>query len=211
MARVREEFGTEFEVAWHPYFLSVNLPKSGPSKRESYSKKGLSDHQMARMERKMTKLFADEGLAYTLDGPIGNTMDSHRLASWAFTKYGAATQDKLIDVIFRNYFSEQGNPADHGILLSAAEEVGIDVDSAKALLETDAGTQSVLQNAQDIMNVETVTGVPHYFVSVEGSKTDDNPRGVATQIPGAQDTETFYLVIRQLVQKFEKQVGDAKL
>ena len=37
------------------------------------------------------------------------------------------------------------------------------------------------------------------------------PSGVAYQVPGAQDTETFYLVLRQLVVKAQEKAGEAKL
>ena len=35
------------------------------------------------------RAFAAEGIAYSLDGETGNTVDSHRLAAWAFTNHGA--------------------------------------------------------------------------------------------------------------------------
>ena len=59
----------------------------------------------------------------------------------------------------------------------------------------------VLENAHALMTQETVTGVPHYFVTVDGTQSPELPSGVAYQVPGAQDTETFYLVLRQLVTK----------
>jgi predicted DsbA family dithiol-disulfide isomerase len=39
----------------------------------------MGDTGVAKMERSMTKLFADEGITYTLDGQMSNTLNSHRL------------------------------------------------------------------------------------------------------------------------------------
>mmetsp|Transcript_94537 Transcript_94537/g.282284 ORF Transcript_94537/g.282284 Transcript_94537/m.282284 type:complete len:212 (-) Transcript_94537:82-717(-) len=211
MARAREEFGVEFRVAWHPYFLDFQMPRDGLTKREHYAKKGMDERRLAKMERKMRDLFAGEGISYTLDGPTGNTMDSHRLAAWAYTEYGAELQDRLVEVLFRRFFSDAQSPADHDTLVSAAEEVGIDGGRARAFLESGQGRDDVVRTAQSIMSQPTVTGVPHYAIAVEGTGTEDLPQGVRAQVPGAQDAETFYLVLRQLVQKARGRLAASKL
>ena len=155
---------------------------------------------------------------YSLDGDTGNTVDSHRLAGWVYTKFGAEAQDNIIEVMFRKFFGPQseeaggGNPASHEMLLAALEETvsGADIGEAAQFLEGDGGRQHVLENAHALMTQETVTGVPHYFVTVDGSQTQEQPAGVAYQVPGAQDTETFYLVLRQLVVKAEERAAEAQ-
>ena len=152
MERASEEFpGTTFTVNWHPYFLDVTLESKGLSKRENYRKKGMDDRALEKMERGMAQNFAGEGIEYSLDGDTGNTVDSHRLAAWTYSKFGAEAQDKLIEVMFRKFFGPQsgeptgGNPADHMMLLSAAEEAlnGVDLDEVKEFLEGEVGRQQV--------------------------------------------------------------------
>jgi|EP01047_Picozoa_sp_COSAG01_P013071 hypothetical protein len=57
----------------------------------------------------------------------------------------------------------------------------------------------VLQSAHQLMTAPSVTGVPHYFVTVLGTQSEERPAGISNQIPGAQDTETFFLALGQLV------------
>eukprot|EP00747_Dinoflagellata_sp_TGD_P101905 gnl/TRDRNA2_/TRDRNA2_168495_c1_seq1.p1 gnl/TRDRNA2_/TRDRNA2_168495_c1~~gnl/TRDRNA2_/TRDRNA2_168495_c1_seq1.p1 ORF type:complete len:222 (+),score=49.33 gnl/TRDRNA2_/TRDRNA2_168495_c1_seq1:147-812(+) len=213
LARTAEDFELSAEVVWHPYFLDVTTPASGPlTKRESYHKKfGMDDHKLARMEKKMKEVFEAEGLTYTLDGPMHSSIDSHRLAAWTFTKYGSEVQDRLVEVLFRQFFSEGRSPADGETLVSAAVEVGIGAEDAKAFLESGAGRQNVLESAHKLMSSPNVTGVPHYFVSVqvggEDGHVDQRPQVYG--IPGAQDTDTFYLSLRQLIGKAQKQQVEA--
>merc|ERR1711893_499753 len=99
MKQITDEFGTEFEVVWHPYFLDFNLPSSGLTTRQNYQRKGLSEAKLLKLEKKMSSEFASVGLKYSLDGPIGNTMDSHRLADWILDAYGSVVQDKFVDIL----------------------------------------------------------------------------------------------------------------
>jgi predicted DsbA family dithiol-disulfide isomerase len=169
MARAKEEFaGISFTVNWHPYFLDVTLESKGLSKRDNYRGKGMSDNALERMEKSMAQNFAGEGIVYSLDGDTGNTVDSHRLAAWCYSKFGAEAQDSLIDVMFRKFFGPQaeenggGNPADHQMLLAALAEAvaGADLDEAAEFLAGTAARQHVLENAHALMTQETVTGVP---------------------------------------------------
>lgn len=198
MARARRELGVEFEVAWHPYFLDPNA-KERPgldAKREVYRRKGMDPRQV---EQGMSSLFLAEGMEFSLDGPTGNTMDSHRLAAWAFTKYGADTQDRLVEIMFRKYFSESRSPSDVTELMAAAAEVGADVDAARALLEGDAGKQQIAHQHNELLQSKLVTGVPHYFVSLDG--TTAVPQGISAHFPGAQDTDTFFNIARSVVER----------
>jgi len=205
MARTAAELDVEFTVNWHPYFLDVTLSTTGLAKRESYRSKGMNEASLAKMERSMSRAFEAEGISYTLDGDTGNTVDSHRLAAWAYSKFGATVQNQLVDVMFRQFFSDKRSPADRSALREAAEEVGIDGALAAEFLESDAGRQHVLEQAHALMTAPSVTGVPHYFVTVQGTQTAEKPAGVANQIPGAQDTETFYLALKALVAKAKQQ------
>lgn len=220
IARAKEEFPlVSFTTIWHPYFLDVTLESKGLSKRDNYRAKGMSDSALNRMEKSMAQNFAGEGIVYSLDGDTGNTVDSHRLAAWTYTKFGPDAQDSLIEVMFRKFFGQQmhedggGNPASHEMLLAALAEavVGVDLDEAAEFLAGTAGRQHVLENAHALMTQESVTGVPHYFVTVDGSQTPDMPSGIAYQVPGAQDTETFYLVLRQLVVKTQEKAALPRL
>eukprot|EP00928_Gymnodinium_smaydae_P083312 TRINITY_DN66544_c0_g1_i1.p1 TRINITY_DN66544_c0_g1~~TRINITY_DN66544_c0_g1_i1.p1 ORF type:complete len:183 (-),score=26.52 TRINITY_DN66544_c0_g1_i1:338-886(-) len=181
------------------------------TKRDAYRLKGLNDVALQKMERKFHDLFSREGIAFTLDGPIGNTMDSHRLAAWTLDRYGAEVQDRFVDAVFQRYFSKGLNPADHSVLVEVALAVGVDVAVAKAVLETNLWRQDVLRSAHKFMTDPMVTGVPHYIFSVDGAQTPDGPEGVSAHIPGAQDVDTFYLTLKAIARKARERLSPAKL
>ena len=42
MDKAAVEFGAQFEVVWHPYFLDYALPKKGLTKRSNYERKRIN-------------------------------------------------------------------------------------------------------------------------------------------------------------------------
>lgn len=54
----------------------------------------------------MQETFADEGLGYSMGGKTGSTLNSHRLIWWALQKGGPAAQDRLVEQLFKAYFTE---------------------------------------------------------------------------------------------------------
>ena len=53
----------------------------------------------------MQETFAKEGLNYTMDGQTGSTLNSHRLIALA-GQQGLDKQDKLVETLFKAYFTE---------------------------------------------------------------------------------------------------------
>ena len=80
----------------------------------------------------MTKNFADVGVKYSLGGKTGNTLDSHRLATWVKDKHGLKKQDEVMTAMFQAYFSDEKFLGDRGVLVAAAETAGLSGDDARA-------------------------------------------------------------------------------
>ena len=80
----------------------------------------------------MTKNFADVGVKYSLGGKTGNTLDSHRLATWVKDKHGLKKQDEVMTAMFQAYFSDEKFLGDRGVLVAAAESAGLSGDDARA-------------------------------------------------------------------------------
>ena len=53
----------------------------------------------------MQETFAKEGLNYSMEGKTGNTLNSHRLIALA-GQQGLDKQDKLVELLFRAYFTQ---------------------------------------------------------------------------------------------------------
>eukprot|EP01048_Picozoa_sp_COSAG05_P015413 COSAG05_NODE_1857_length_3950_cov_11.680083_2_plen_82_part_00 len=73
----------DFEVTWRPFFLNPDAPKEGVNKMDYYISKFGKD-RVDQIVPHMTKVFADEGLSYSLGGMTGATMNSHRWSPGTF-------------------------------------------------------------------------------------------------------------------------------
>jgi len=107
-----------------------------------------------------------------------NTFDAHRLTAWALDVAGARTQHALHQRLFRAYFTENLDVADHGVLARLAGEVGLDADVAAEVLATGGYADTV--RAEELRAGELdIHAVPTFVI--EGRWA----------IPGAQDVDTF--------------------
>ena len=54
----------------------------------------------------MQETFAQLGMNYSMGGKTGSTLNSHRLIWWALQKGGPAAQDRVVEALFKAYFTE---------------------------------------------------------------------------------------------------------
>eukprot|EP00051_Salpingoeca_urceolata_P035109 m.28234 g.28234 ORF g.28234 m.28234 type:complete len:189 (-) comp8786_c0_seq1:303-869(-) len=170
----------DFEVKWRPFFLSRDQPRRvGVNKLEHYNKKFGTERVQAMVPR-MTQVFADLGINYSMGGETGNTMDSHRLLTLA-AKQGK--QDALAEAMFRAYFSEEKFLGDHDVLKGLAGEVG--VEGATELLADD---NALVQEVEDDLRkwAGNVRGVPYFYI------------GDSLKLSGAQSADVFVEAIQEV-------------
>lgn len=172
-----------FEVRWHPFFLNPDAPKEGVNKMEMYCQK-FGEQRVQQMVPMMTETFAKEGLNYSMEGKTGSTLNSHRLIALA-GRQGLDKQDKLVELLFRAYFTQGQFINDEQVLLKAAEEAG--VIGAQQLLDNDDELKSqVLHEVKTIAQAQGVTGVPFFIINDK------------YQLSGAQEPDTFAKVFERL-------------
>jgi predicted DsbA family dithiol-disulfide isomerase len=149
------------------------------------------------MTQRLTALGELEGLDYRFDqAQRVNTLDAHRLLAWAASlddpgrdRVGGP-QMRLAHRLFRAYFTEGANVADHATLERLAGEAGLDEAGAAELL---AGTEGADAVAEDLVaaHERELSGVPAFLV-------EDR-----LLIPGAQEVETFVNVLQRAKDRFE--------
>ena len=91
---------------------------------------------------------------------------------------GARTQHALHQRLFRAYFTDNLDVADHGVLARLAGEVGLDVDAAAEVLATGGYADTVRAEERQAGELD-IHAVPTFVI--EGRWA----------IPGAQDVDTF--------------------
>ncbi|RWW32857.1 hypothetical protein GW17_00002440 [Ensete ventricosum] len=158
MDSVKDKF--DFEVRWHPYFLNPNAPKEGVRKTEFYKQK-FGPAQYEGIISRMTKVFQSLGFQYDTSGLTGNTMDSHRLITYASTQ-GYDKQNALVEELFLNYFCQGKYIGDRQVLLDAAQKVGIG-GAAELLEDPRKGIEEVQEELEKYSL--GINGVPHFVIN----------------------------------------------
>eukprot|EP00936_MAST-01D_sp_MAST-1D-sp1_P000157 g157.t1 len=212
--------GVHFEpLRWKPWLLNPSLGTEGIPRRNAYlALMGGNERKVASMERKMNVMFKAEGASFSLDGTMGNTINSHRLLAAAgrgelSTRIDPLKlQNALVEVLFKLYFARGQNLAQRDVLLAAAKEAGADTARAAEALDTRVkdGVREVLHDIRDAAAIEGVTGVPHFILSVHLAECPALDEGegrplIRFALPGAQEVPVFAQVLRKLIMKAQAQ------
>lgn len=107
-----------------------------------------------------------------------NSLAALRLLAWADQNEGAEAAARLLDRLFRAYFTDGGDIADPSSLAAWSGEVGLDPALAADAVAAGAGAERVDADLFDAAD-RGVAGVPTFVI-------DD-----AWAIPGAQDIDTM--------------------
>ena len=187
MAIASDTLGMDFSVSWRPFFLDPRLPGGeGKDKMEHYKAK-FGAERVAQMMPRMVQTFRDEGLdGYSIEGRVGNTMDSHRLLEHALEHGGPDKQDALVEALFDRYFLRGQPLSSRSVLLDAAAAAKL--DGAEAILASDAMQEAVWTSVEAAYDAG-VTGVPYFRI-------DGGGRG--KEVSGGQPPEVFLQMFQAL-------------
>jgi len=177
-------------VRFRPYLLNPWVPREGMS-REDYlvTKFGSVDRYNANSQR-IIDIAAKAGLDYARDKikRQPNTIDCHRLISWADDP--ARMKQRLMQL----YFSEGGDLTDREVLVKAAADCGMDADTMRQRLATDEDVARIEAEAASA-NEAGIQGVPFFIF------------GHVLAVSGAHPPEHLAQAIEQSASEFAKQVA----
>lgn len=174
----------QVEVVWRSFQLDPEAPRQivGNLTELLAQKFGISPVQVATMNRQITDLATQEGLAYQLEhAQPGNTFDAHRLIHLAAAN-GLQTVAK--ERLLRAYFCEGRSISDHDTLLAIGRELGLDTDAVQTMLDGDAYGDAVRSDQQRAARLG-IRGVPFFVL--------DGRYGVS----GAQPPEVLLNALQQ--------------
>jgi predicted DsbA family dithiol-disulfide isomerase len=187
--RAIDLLGAEVEVdfAYHAFQLD---PTASPGKSqpvaEAYARKFGGPGRAQAMIDRVTSIAAAEGLEFRLDRALrANTLLAHRLL-WLAEQPGSPTaQATMKERLLRAYFHDGLDIGDPEALADCAAELGFERQAVAEFLDSSAGVDAV-QADIEWADALGITAVPTYVVNGQWA------------IPGAQDTETFVSVLRNL-------------
>ena len=184
------------EVRYHPYFLNPWVPREGMSRDEYLTTKFGSPDRYTSIAGRVAAAAAAEGLTYAVDKMRRqpNTLDCHRLILWAQSAgKGAQMKQRLMDI----YFTEGADLSDREVLVQAAAAVGMDANTTREKLASDADVAQI-ESAANSAKDAGIDGVPTFILG-----------GVAA-ITGAQSPEVIANAIEQIATNRDKFIAEQK-
>ena len=170
------EHKDQVEVIYKAYLLNPSAPKVMEGTAVEAFAKG---HRVTPEQAKAKfKMFVDNaksvGLDYNYDIiQMTNTLDAHRIAKWAeqFNKKEIVTSRFM-----KAYFTDGLSLADHDTLLSLVEELDLDKESAKEVLDSNKFESDVRAEIEEGRSVG-VRGVPFFVLNrkygISGAQQED--------------------------------------
>lgn len=165
------------EIEWKSFQLDpTTVTDPGKNVYEYLAeRKGISVPESKQMHAQVISMAESAGLHYNFDtAVIANSFDAHRLMQFAKTKnLGDAAEER----IFRAYFTEGVNVADHAELKRLAGEIGLDEQEAENVLASNAFSAEVQSDVSEAQQIG-VRGVPFFVFDRKYAVSGAQPAGV---------------------------------
>lgn len=174
----------DVQIVWKGFQLNPDLetdPNKSVNQYLAEVKSWTLDYAK-QMNDHVTDMAKQVGLTYQMDKAVlANSFDAHRFSSFA-KKYGL--QDAAEERLFKAYFTEGKNTADHDTLVELGVEIGLNAAEVRDMLNSDSCADDVRQDIYEAHQMN-IKGVP-FFVFNE-------KYGVS----GAQDPALFLQVLNK--------------
>ncbi|HEY9178721.1 MAG TPA: DsbA family oxidoreductase [Flavipsychrobacter sp.] len=185
-------YGDSIEVVWHSFQLDPDT-KTQPDK-DVYSylaeRKGQTLEWSKQAHKHVSDMAARAGLQYNFDkAVVANSFDAHRVVQLAKT-YGKG--DAMEEQLFKGYFTEGKNIADHDVLADMAAGIGIEKQAVSDVLNSDAYSAEVKADIETAARIG-INGVPFFVIN--------NRYGVS----GAQPAATFVEALNKAWEEYAKE------
>lgn len=181
----------KIQIEWKSFQLNPGM-KTEPGKNiNTYlaEEKGWALDYAAQMTDHVSAVAAEVGLEYNMDqAVVANSFDAHRFIQFAKTKgKGDAAEEQL----FKAYFTDGKNTADHQVLLDLGVAIGLDHSELKTVLEGSNFGDAVRNDIYEAQQVG-VRGVPFFVLDRKFA------------VSGAQQPETFLGALEKAFGEWEK-------
>ena len=181
------------EYDYHSFELYPDAPKDVTETTVvRFAKKyGLTEEEAAYRIDKISQMGEAEGLTFKYASTLNtNSMDAHRLTQYAKSLNDPLLTKKVMDLLFKAYFSDNQKLADHDVLLDIAKKAGLELASVKKVLESNEYYDEVRADENFVMT-RGINAVP--FIVIDG-------KGVM----GAQSKKIFKQLLTEALAKENK-------
>jgi len=183
----------QVKVIWKSFQLNPDM-KTQPGKNmiEYLAEvKGWSIEQSKEMHANVTAMAKEEGLDYRFDKAIvANSFDAHRLLQMA---KASDKGNEAEEMLFKYYFTEGKNIADHTFLTELGIELGLNKTDIEDMLSSDKYSEEVNHDVYESQQLG-IRGVPFFLLNRKYG------------ISGAQPTQAFVGVLEQSLGEWKGQL-----
>jgi len=158
------KYKDDVEVEWKSFQLNPDLETDPNLNITQYlaDVKGWTLDYAQQLNNQVTEMAAGVGLTYNFDkAVVANSFDAHRFAHLA-KKHGLG--DDAEEALFRAYFTEGKNIADHATLTELGIEMGLDETEVKQILENDTYAGEVKHDIAEAGYLG-IRGVPFFVMN----------------------------------------------
>lgn len=167
----------DVRIEWKSFQLNPDM-KTDPEKNINEYLAEHKDITIARarlMHEHVTAMAKEAGLRYDFDNVIvANSFDAHRLSHYA-KKYGL--QDATVERLFKAYFTEGKNTADHAVLAGLAADAGLDPSEVREMLSGNGYSDAVMKDIEEATQFG-IRGVPCFVFNRRFAVSGAQPREV---------------------------------
>jgi predicted DsbA family dithiol-disulfide isomerase len=185
------EHKDKVEIDWHSFQLDPSIETQPGRNVYDYlaERKGATREWSVQVHDQVAQSAKEVGLQYNFDkAVIANSFDAHRLIQLAKTcGLGDAAEERL----FRAYFTEGKNTADHQVLAELGQEIGLDKEEVLHVLTTNMHASDVNKDIRQAQSIG-VRGVPFFVINEQYA------------VSGAQAPESFLQALQQAWKEYEK-------
>jgi protein disulfide-isomerase len=174
----------EVEIIWKSYQLDPNIKEQPGKDIYTYlaEAKGQTKEWSIKMHENVVNMAKSVGLEYNFDkAVVANSFDAHRVIQLA-KKHGLG--DAIEERLFKAYFTEGKNFADHETLAAIGEEIGLNREEILRVLNSKDLADNVHSDVEEGRRLG-LQGVPFFVFN--------RKIGVA----GAQDSTVFLQALEE--------------
>jgi predicted DsbA family dithiol-disulfide isomerase len=188
LERALDELGLHDHTTftWLPFELNPDMPPEG-MERSAYRAAKFGAERGAALDREMAARGEGEGVTFAFDEQqrTPNSRRAHMLIAKATE---ASVAGPMVEALFRAYFQEGRDIGSTDALLQAAEEAGLDRETAAAALEDEVLRAQVVDLERQAVGIG-VSGVPFFIVNQSWA------------VSGAQPSETWVEALKDIMNR----------
>lgn len=156
------EHSDDIHIEWKSFQLNPELETDPDKNVTEYlaEVKGWSIEQADQINHRVTDMAREVGLKFNFDkAVVANSFDAHRFAHFA------KERDKGHDAeeaLFKAYFTDGKNTADHQNLAELGKQIGLDKKEVLEILKSDRYANAVREDIREARDLQ-IQGVPFFL------------------------------------------------